>query len=151
MRLRTFHPQHPFGKINVTPMIDVVMCLIVFYLIVGKLAADQRATIRLPASSTGVEEKTQDTLIINVMPTREEAPARFVIDTLDISPDNLQAAIRDRLVDKQDVVVELRGSRELTYSAIAFAMRACKEAGVESVRLATERIELPRGGSEGGP
>jgi biopolymer transport protein ExbD len=151
MRLRTFHPQHPFGKINVTPMIDVVMCLIVFYLIVGKLAADQRATIRLPASSTGVEEKTQDTLIINVMPTQEEAPARFVIDTLDISPDNLQAAIRDRLVDKQDVVVELRGSRELTYSAIAFAMRACKEAGVESVRLATERIELPRGGSGGGP
>jgi biopolymer transport protein ExbD len=140
MRRREFHPQHPFGKINVTPMIDVVMCLIVFYLIVGKLAADQRTTIRLPTSTTGVEEKTQDTLIINVMPTRGDAPARFVIDTLDVSPENLQAAIRDRLMDTQDVVVELRGSRELTYSAIAFAMRACKEAGVESVRLATERV-----------
>lgn len=140
MRLRTFHPQHPFGKINVTPMIDVVMCLIVFYLIVGKLAADQRATIRLPASTTGVEEKTQDTLVINIMPGRGDAAARYVIDVLDVSPENLQAAIRDRLVDTQDVVVELRGSRELTYSAIAFAMRACKEAGVESVRLATERI-----------
>jgi len=140
MRLRTFHPQHPFGKINVTPMIDVVMCLIVFYLIVGKLAADQRATIRLPSSTTGVEEKTQDTLIINIMPVRGQDLARFVIDTMDISPENLQAAIKDRLIDKQDVVVELRGSRELTYSAIAFAMRACKEAGVESVRLATERV-----------
>jgi biopolymer transport protein ExbD len=140
MRLRTFHPEHPFGKINVTPMIDVVMCLIVFYLIVGKLAADQRATIRLPPSTTGVEEKTQDTLVINIMPAPSDVPARFVIDTLDISPENLQAAIKDRLVDKQDVVVEFRGSRELTYSAIAFAMRACKEAGVESVRLATERV-----------
>jgi len=139
MRLRTFHPDHPFGKINVTPMIDVVMCLIVFYLIVGKLAADQRTTIRLPTSSTGVDEKTQDTLIVNIMPTKSDAPARFVIDTLDISPENLEAAIRDRLTDKKDVVVELRGSRELTFSAIAFAMRACKEAGVESVRLATER------------
>jgi biopolymer transport protein ExbD len=115
------------------------MCLIVFYLIVGKLAADQRATIRLPPSSTGVEEKTQDTLVINIMPTSGDAPARFVIDTLDISPQNLEAAVRDRLVDKNDVVVELRGSRELRYAAIAFAMRACKEAGVESVRLATER------------
>ncbi len=139
MKLRTFHPQHPFGKINVTPMIDVVMCLIVFYLIVGKLAADQRATIRLPVSTIGVDEKTQDTLVINIMPTTGGAPARFVIDVLDISPENLQQAIKDRLADKQDVVVELRGSRELTYSAIAFAMRACKEAGVESVRLATER------------
>lgn len=139
MRRRAIHPPPATGKINVTPMIDVVMCLIVFYLIVGKLAADQRATIRLPVSSTGVEEKTQDTLVINIMPVRDGAAARFVIDTLDISAENLQAAIKDRLVDKQDVVVELRGSRELTYSAIAFAMRACKEAGVESVRLATER------------
>lgn len=150
MRLRSFHPQHPFGKINVTPMIDVVMCLIVFYLIVGKLAADQRATIRLPVSSTGVEEKAQETLIINIMPTRANAPARYVIDTLDVSPENLQAAIRDRLLDKQDVVVELRGSRELTFAPVAFAMRACKEAGVESVRLATERVGPGAAGWTGG-
>lgn len=144
MKRRTFHPDHPFGKINVTPMIDVVMCLIVFYLIVGKLAADQRATIRLPVSATGVEEKTQDTLIINIMPAPPPAIARFVIDALDISPENLKSAVRDRLVDKQDVVVELRGSRELSFAPVSFAMRACRDAGVESVRLATEKSGVAR-------
>lgn len=134
MRRRTTHSEQPIGKINLTPMIDVVMCLIVFYLIVGKLAADQRATIRLPISSTGVEEKTQETVIINVLPG-----PRFIIGTLDVSPENLQAGIRDHLLDKKDVVVEIRGSRDLTFGPIAQAMRACKEAGVESVRLATER------------
>ena len=137
MRLRTFHSSHPTGKVNVTPMIDVVMCLIVFYLIVGKLAADQRAVVRLPPSATGVEEKVQDTLVLNIMPRGESA--RFVIDTLEVSPENLEAAIRDRLVDKKDVVVEIRGSRDLTFAPIALAMRACKSAGVESVRLATEK------------
>lgn len=134
MRRRHVHTSMPVGKINLTPMIDVVMCLIVFYLIVGKLAADQRATIRLPLSSTGVEEKTQDTVIINVLPG-----PRFVIGTQDVSAENLKVAIRDYLQEKKDVVVEIRGSRDLNFGPVAQAMRACKEAGVESVRLATEK------------
>lgn len=140
MKLRTFHPAHPFGKINVTPMIDVVMCLIVFYLIVGKLAADQRSSMRLPASASGVEDKPQDQLIINVMPGAGGEP-RIVIDTAEIPPGQLTAAVRDRVSAKPGVVVELRGSRELAYGAIAGVIRACKDAGVGSVRLAAERIQ----------
>ena len=113
------------------------MVLIVFYLVVGKLAADQRATVRLPESSTGIEEKTQDVLVLNVMPGA--GSPRYLVETMEISPENLEAAIRDRLVDKKVVVVEIRGSRELSYGPIAVAMRACKAAGVESVRLATEK------------
>ena len=140
MRLRHFHPPHPFGKINVTPMIDVVMCLIVFYLIVGKLAADQRSAMRLPASATGAEDKAQDLLIINIMPTAPGQPPRIVIDASDIPQDQLASAIKDRIGSKPDVVVELRGSRELAYGSVAGVIRACKEAGVGSVRLAAERI-----------
>src|ERR1051326_8566662 len=106
MRLRTFHPPHPFGKINVTPMIDVVMCLIVFYLIVGKLAADQRSAMRLPASATGAEDKAQDLLIVNVMPGAPGQPPRIVIDAADIPQDQLAAAIKDRIGAKPGAVVE---------------------------------------------
>ena len=53
MRLRHRVHSGSFGKINVTPMIDVVMCLIVFYLIVGRLAADQRSGMRLPRHGRG--------------------------------------------------------------------------------------------------
>ena len=140
MRLRTFHPPHPFGKINVTPMIDVVMCLIVFYLIVGKLAADQRSAMRLPPSATGSEDKAQDLLILNVMPGPGGA-TRVVIDTGEIPPERLGAAIKDRIAAKPDAVVELRGSRELAFGSVATVIRACKEAGVGSVRLAAERVE----------
>jgi len=154
MRRRAFHPSHPFGKINVTPMIDVVMCLIVFYLIVGKLAADQRTSVRLPVSNTGIVDKPQDQLMINILPGAEAGPARIVIGAVDVPPDSLLATIRERVAAKPGLVVELRGSRDLSYSAVAFVVRACKEAGVESVRLATERPEGARplpAGPEGQP
>jgi biopolymer transport protein TolR len=143
VRLRSFHPPHPFGKINVTPMIDVVMCLIVFYLIVGKLAADQRSAMRLPVSATGAEDKAQDLLIVNVMPGPPGQPARIVIDAADIPADQMAAAIKERIGAKPGVVVELRGSRELAYGSVAGVIRACKEAGVGSVRLAAERGGMP--------
>jgi biopolymer transport protein ExbD len=134
MRRRTFHAPGPFGKINVTPMIDVVMCLIVFYLIVGRLAADQRSGMRLPESAVGLTDKTQELLIINVLPD-----GRIVIDAQTIPDIALEATIRERLAAKPDVVVEVRGARELPYSAVSGVIAACRGAGVASVRLAAER------------
>ena len=138
MRRRTFHLPESSGKINVTPLIDVVMCLIVFFLIVGKLAHDQRVRIDLPPSKTGIEEKSPDVLIINVLPAAS-GTHRVVIDAAEIPQGELEMAIRDKLVSRPEAVVEVRGSRQLAYGAVAGVIRACKNAGVASVRLATER------------
>ncbi len=138
MRRRTFHLPEATGKINVTPLIDVVMCLIVFFLIVGKLAHDQRVRIDLPTSRTGLDEKSPDVLIVNVVPAAAGA-SRVIIDAAEIPPAELETAIRSRLTARPDSVVELRGSRDLGYGAVAAVVRACKNAGVQSVRLATQR------------
>jgi biopolymer transport protein ExbD len=151
MRLRRFHAQHESGRINVTPLIDVVMCLIVFFLIVGKLAHDQRVRIDLPQSSTGVAEKTGDVLIINVVPRGAAAQSsdpgfRVIIDAAEVPPQSLELAIREKLSSRPDAVVEVRGSRQLAYGSVAQVIRACKAAGVASVRLATERAAGADGG-----
>src|SRR5262245_29295771 len=62
-RRRRIH--HPFGEINVTPLIDVVMCLIIFYLLVGKLATDRKVQIKLPESTVGAEAEPE-VLIVNI-------------------------------------------------------------------------------------
>lgn len=134
MKRRTMNAPRPFGRINVTPMIDVVMCLIVFYLIVGRLAADQRTGMRLPQTEVGQTEKVQELLVINVLPDE-----RIVIDTQTIPRAALEQTIRERLAARPDVVVEIRGARELPFASVSSVIAACKEAGVASVRLATER------------
>jgi biopolymer transport protein ExbD len=137
---RRFSQPHDIGKINVTPMIDVVMCLIVFYLIVGKLASDQRSNIRLPPSKTGTAEKVQDAIIVNMVPSTDPAIPRIVIDAADVPLDRLEATLHDRLARRPGSVVELRGSRDLQYGPVSRVIRACKNAGVQSVRLAAERM-----------
>jgi biopolymer transport protein ExbD len=144
MRLRSHNSRPAPHPINVTPMIDVVMCLIVFYLIVGKLAADQRSNIRLPQSHTGTAEKVQDAIVVNMVPGPDAGIPRIVIDAADVPLDRLEATLHDRLARRPDSVVELRGSRDLAFGPVARVIRACKNAGVQSVRLAAERLERER-------
>jgi biopolymer transport protein ExbD len=140
MRRRVLHVPRPFGDINVTPLIDVVMCLIVFFLIVGKLAAEQRAQLPLPTSRAGHERAAQDVLVINVLVDPASGAARTVIDNTAIAPDELSYRIRAALAEKPKTIIQLRAARDLAYGAVAPVIDACRAAGVPSVRLSTERV-----------
>ena len=41
MRRRSLMPEETVAPVNATPLIDVVLCMIVFFLIVGRLAESQ--------------------------------------------------------------------------------------------------------------
>ncbi len=137
MRRRLLHAPHPFGDVNVTPLIDVVMCMIVFFLIVGKLVADQRAQLRLPETRSGSARAAQDVLVINVLASAE-GEARVVVDNAPVETWAVADLVRARLADKPTTVVQLRASRELGYGAVRPIIDACRDAGVPSLRLAAE-------------
>jgi biopolymer transport protein ExbD len=137
MRRRLLHAHHPFGDVNVTPLIDVVMCMIVFFLIVGKLVADQRAQLRLPETRSGSARPAQDVFVINVLASAE-GEARVVVDNDPVETPVLRELLRARLLRDPATVVQLRASRELPYGAVRPVIDACRDAGVPSVRLAAE-------------
>src|SRR4051794_31273903 len=59
------HSSHP----NVTPLIDIVMCLIIFYMLVAKIGVNtgQDAKIELPTSLLGIQLKDMgNTVTLNV-------------------------------------------------------------------------------------
>lgn len=150
-----------FEPINVTPLIDVVMCLIVFFLIVGKLASDASA-VRLPDSAVGRASSAGQAVVISIArgdlpgsaPAQRwgEGPgvlARVFVDGQPVAGENeLVAAIRERAAlllgvpesgDLARAPVHIRADRDLPYGAIEPALRAAGRAGIPGVRLATER------------
>ncbi|GJQ28752.1 MAG: biopolymer transporter ExbD [Phycisphaerae bacterium] len=140
MRLRTFHPHQPAGKVNVTPLIDVVMVLIIFYLIVGNLARAPLPKVALPSSGTGVAE--EDTaVILNVLP----APGgpRVVIDGIEVAVEDLPALLKARLHDPASASVLLRADRSLAFGEVSPIVEACREAGLTSVKLVARRGGTP--------
>lgn len=137
MRLR--HHAPAIGKINVTPLIDVVMVLIVFYLIVGKMASDRAAGVKLPGSTVGLTTDAAG-LVISVLPSPTGKPD-VLVDGSPVAPDALASAITARLggASPSSVPVQVRADRRLPYGELAPVIDACRKAGLTSLKLVTQR------------
>lgn len=133
-------------------MIDVVMCLIIFFLLVGKLATDRSAALRLPESSRGESEKAADVLVVSV--TRNPAgvvasgrggwpglvPTVLIEDRAMPDAGALERLVRTRLIERPNAVVQVRAERDLAYGAVQPVLSALARAGATTVRLALERV-----------
>lgn len=71
-------PEMKEGGVNVTPLIDVVMCLIIFFMLVAKIGVSTGAAkMELPETIVGTKiENLGDTLVVNVM----NDPQTLIID-----------------------------------------------------------------------
>lgn len=117
------------GGVNVTPMIDVIMVLIVFYLLVGKLAGDRRVAMALPVSTASAQAEPDDALIVNVV--LSSGAVSYVVGGSALDAEQV-AALAER-----SGAVEVRAPREASWASVGALLSACEGAGVE-VRLATE-------------
>ena len=135
MRHRSFIKSERRGGVNVTPMIDVVMCLIVFYLMVGQLAIDRRAGVVVPASTTGEERADRtDALTINV--SRDGA---VLVDGEEVPIDRLRGELEGRLARSEGAPVQVRADERAGYGALRPVLDALGAAGAANVELVTRR------------
>lgn len=122
-----------------TPMIDVVMCLIIFYLLVGKLATSQNIK-DLPKSGSGTMDASSRAVVVDILATQNASESPLSVDGVPGTPGNLEATLRLRAAGPGDQPeVRIRAGRELPYSRLAPVLAACRRAGLTSVRLVAER------------
>lgn len=152
------HAAHP----NVTPLIDVVMCLIIFFMLVAKIGvstgADQK--IKIPATIRGAEIKDMgNTLTLNVQPgplnqpfvtalVRDEVRELKLVDPtngvrqLFAELSHIRNGRDGKLGTKDDNIdfkVIIRGAEDMPYSILEPVLKTCAEAQVKNVNFNTRR------------
>jgi biopolymer transport protein ExbD len=150
VRFRPFQHDAPAAKINVTPLIDVVMVLIVFYLIVGRLASQTQGRVQLPQTATGDTARATG-VVIAVSPAKDPiTPVTILVDGNPTPLASVKDALQTRLPELAAgtppiIPVQLRADRSLTYGDIAPVVQACRDAGLLNLELVSTR-----GGGGGG-
>ncbi|MGP1310207.1 MAG: ExbD/TolR family protein [Phycisphaerales bacterium] len=132
------------AAVNATPLIDVVLCMIIFFLIVGQLAEGQRLPMDLPEAEMGEEDRPRDSVVINLLREGDaEQPTIMVSgDSLDL--EGVERLLRERSAENAGITVEVRAPGDAPYRWVEDTMDACARAGIADVRLAAAR---PRSGS----
>lgn len=154
--------------INVTPLIDVVMCLIIFFLIVGKLAANEKARIHLPGTSIGAVAERQDAVVVSI--ARDTAADGKVFSTIAVDGQlakdgtDLVRLLQERLERQSKIAagrvrdgqpqpissgkVTVRADKDLPYDAVEPVLTACAQLGINKVDYATSRTDMLPGGAK---
>lgn len=155
-------PEIKEGGVNVTPLIDVVMCLIIFFMLVAKIGVSSGIKNEIEAPTTYLGVKIADmsnTLALNLYAKgRIDEPPMVLVDlkgdkdrelkftdtiggkTVFPLREVLQAMKKDR---GEAFKVIVNAKRDMKYQQIQLVLQACAEAGVNNVNFATKKATKP--------
>jgi biopolymer transport protein ExbD len=131
--------------INMTPMVDVILCLLVFFMAATRLYDwdESEFAVNVPeVSEAAPATAAPDDLVLTVIKRGvvSMADTNYNLDQLT----TMLHEARGRYVN-QGVVI--RGDASLAYQDLADVLSACDEAGIRNVRLPVrsrdERSKLP--------
>ncbi len=127
------HQVEELPHINMTPMVDVVLCLLVFFMAATRLYDwdENQFTVRVPEVSKAAPLTTAPRdLTLQVI-----GPDRIVVDQSTYDLDSLTAFLKDSRQRYPDQGVLVRGDAQLSYQDIADVLAACEAAEIRNVRL----------------
>lgn len=145
-RMPAAHNDHP----NVTPLIDIVMCLIIFYMLVAKIGINTGLDlkIQLPVALQGIKLTDMgNTVTLNIdKPAAGDEPRVSALDQqtgemiplklLDGSKRPLAAFLKLARGSNAEFKVIIRGDENLDYRFLEPVLVTCAEAQVKNVNFA---------------
>ena len=127
---------------NMTPMIDVVFLLIIFFLVSSHLAKQEtRIQLSLPVAKSGETEPEQISRRVTLSIT---ANGQLTLAGRIVSIASLESHLATAIAELgADMEVRLRCSRQLEYGNVEPIMLACTKLGIWNVTYAVYREEKP--------
>jgi len=121
---------------NLTPLIDIVFLLLVFFMLTSHFVRDEVLNIDLPEADSGValDEPQQIEVIINDL-------GEYSINKQIVSLEALQDLLVEELKDQEEKVVRIRGDENVDLGIAISAFDAARKAGASGVDIVT--IEHP--------
>jgi len=119
--------------INMTPMVDVILCLLIFFMAATRLYDwdEQQFTVKVPevAAAAPLTAAPEDlTLAI-------AEPGAIVVGQTTYDLPGLTELLAEARQRYPDQGVLVRGDASLSYQAVADVLAACETAGIRNVRL----------------
>jgi biopolymer transport protein ExbD len=128
------------SEINVTPLVDVMLVLLIIVMLVAPLV-QAGAPLNLPvADNTADHPETSDQTTVAVT-----ADGRFWVNGSQVPQNSLGEVIVDALEGKSDRLVLIKGDVQAQYRDVMIAMDELRGAGIEDMALITDDAQ---GGGE---
>ena len=122
------------SDINVTPLCDVMLVLLIIMMIVAPLL-QQGVSVKLPTASNTVDKpETSGQTVVAIAANKS-----MYLNAKPIQEAELATRINEILENKTEKIVLIKADEDVEYGAVMAAMDQLRQAGIEDIGLITER------------
>ena len=124
-------------SVNLTPLIDVVFLLLIFFMVSTSFTRETQIELELPKADVEPLETKVDSLEISI-----DKEGRYFVNgkaLVNKSIDTLKRAISSIIESNPDVAVILSADANTPYQSVVTAMDATSQLGITNLKMATQR------------
>jgi len=130
------------SDINVTPLVDVMLVLLIIMMLVAPML-QKGVDVRLPEAGNTIDKpESQEQTVLAVTADR-----RYYVNGLQVPEAQLLERLQSALEEKREKVVLIKGDTDAPYGSIMTVMDRLREAQIEDIGLITEKkLQAGEGG-----
>ena len=132
---RSRRQRHKFrlmAEINVTPMVDVMLVLLVIFMVTAPLLT-VGIPVNLPQTKADAISDPQEPLVITM-----DAAGKIFLQETEVDVDTLVAKLQAITQNKTDTRIFVRADRDIAYGKVMVVMGSVTSAGFTQVALITD-------------
>ncbi|MEE4128697.1 biopolymer transporter ExbD [Pseudomonas viridiflava] len=133
MAFSTQDSDEVLSEINVTPLVDVMLVLLVVFIVTAPLLTNS-IPINLPKTESVAPVEQKDPLVVSI-----DGQGKLFINKDEIQPDLLETNLKAAREKAPDVRVQLQADDGVNYSEVARAMASIERAGITKLSVITAR------------
>ena len=124
------------SNINVTPMVDVMLVLLIIFMVVTPMLANSvRVDLAKTRNPTAMSDANKrDARILSVM-----RDGQMFLGNERVTGEALTQKVRDQIVNRADKTVYVRADARARYGTLVDAVDGLRSAGVDQLGLLTEQ------------
>ena len=133
--------QSSLAEINITPLVDVVLVLLVIFMITEPVL-QSGIEVNVPKTRT-VKEVTEQRMVVTI-----DRDQQVFLNDQPVNVHELPERLRKAGVDPAHQAIYLRSDERVPFGAFASVMDAVKQSGITNVSIVTQPLEGKNAGGQ---